>query len=138
MADIQPVVWDKSAFGNLSLEENTKELIEALVRNKVDSDQSIDFVKGKGAGQIVLLHGGPGTGKTLTAETVAKIAERPLYRVTRGAMGFIRNLETVKDPTAIEDIKSHLVELSKFRMNGRQIRDAINTTRQLARFKKRL
>lgn len=26
-----------------------------------------DYIKGKGEGQIVLLHGPPGTGKTLTA-----------------------------------------------------------------------
>ena len=33
------------------------------------------------------MHGGPGTGKTLTAESVAEIAERPLYRVTCGDVG---------------------------------------------------
>lgn len=233
-AGIKPVVWDKEAFGNLAIESDTKELIQALVRNKIKADQSIDFVKGKGTGLIVLLHGGPGTGKTLTAETVAEIAERPLYRVTCGAMGttakeveknlesvfhlgrrwgcvvlldeadvfleqrslsdlsrnalvsvflrvieyfdgimiltsnrvatfdeafksriqlalqyraldpdqrlqvwqnFIRNLELVAEPVAIENIKSHTAELSGYNMNGRQIRNAINTARQLARFK---
>lgn len=233
-SDIEPVVWDKAAFRNLAIQPDTKELIEALVRNKIKSDQSIDFVKGKGTGLVVLLHGGPGTGKTLTAETVAEIAEKPLYRVTCGAMGttateveknlgsvfhlgrrwgcvvlldeadvfleqrqlsdltrnalvsvflrvieyfdgimiltsnrvatfdeafksriqlalhyqaldenqrrqvwqnFIRNLESVDEPIAIEDIKSHIADLSKYEMNGREIRNIINTARQLARFK---
>jgi hypothetical protein len=233
-AGIEPVIWDKAAFGNLAIDADTKELIQALIRNKIKSDQSIDFVKGKGTGLIVLLHGGPGTGKTLTAETVAEIAERPLYRVTCGAMGttatevetnlasvfhlgrrwgcvvlldeadvfleeralsdlarnalvsvflrvieyfdgimiltsnrvatfdeafksriqlalhyralnedqrrqvwesFIRNLESVDEPSSIDDIKSHLADLSSYSMNGRQIRNVINTARQLARFK---
>jgi hypothetical protein len=233
-AGIEPVVWDKAAFENLAIEKDTKELIQALIRNKIKSDQSIDFVKGKGTGLIVLLHGGPGTGKTLTAETVAEIAEKPLYRITCGAMGttateveknlesvfhlgrrwgcvvlldeadvfleqrslsdlarnalvsvflrvieyfdgimiltsnrvatfdeafksriqlalhyqaldegqrrqvwqsFVRNLESVDEPVAIDDIKSRIVELSKYSMNGRQIRNVINTARQLARFK---
>jgi hypothetical protein len=233
-AGIEPVVWDKAAFENLAIEKDTKELIQALIRNKIKSDQSIDFVKGKGTGLIVLLHGGPGTGKTLTAETVAEIAEKPLYRITCGAMGttateveknlesvfhlgrrwgcvvlldeadvfleqrslsdlarnalvsvflrvieyfdgimiltsnrvatfdeafksriqlalhyqaldegqrrrvwqsFVRNLESVDEPVAIDDIKSRIAELSKYSMNGRQIRNVINTARQLARFK---
>ncbi|KAI8307240.1 hypothetical protein K4K59_011128 [Colletotrichum sp. SAR11_240] len=46
-----------------------------------------DIITGKGNGLIVLLHGSPGTGKTLTAESVAEIAEKPLYRVTCGDIG---------------------------------------------------
>lgn len=46
-----------------------------------------DLIAGKGNGLIMLLHGGPGTGKTLTAESVAEIAEMPLYNVTCGDIG---------------------------------------------------
>jgi SpoVK/Ycf46/Vps4 family AAA+-type ATPase len=46
-----------------------------------------DIIAGKGNGLIMLLHGGPGTGKTLTAESVAEIAEMPLYNVTCGDIG---------------------------------------------------
>lgn len=53
-----------------------------------------DFMEGKGDGLVVLLHGGPGTGKTLTAESVAEYAERPLYRVTCGDIG--------TDPESVE------------------------------------
>ena len=50
----------------------------------IEKDDTIgtDFMDGKGEGLIVLLHGGPGTGKTLTAESIAELVERPLYRVT--------------------------------------------------------
>jgi SpoVK/Ycf46/Vps4 family AAA+-type ATPase len=53
-----------------------------------------DFMDGKGEGLIILLHGGPGTGKTLTAESVAEYAELPLYRVTCGDIG--------TDPESVE------------------------------------
>ncbi|CAM1507457.1 Fc.00g070980.m01.CDS01 [Cosmosporella sp. VM-42] len=36
---------------------------------------------------IILLHGGPGTGKTFTAESVAELAEKPLFRLTCGDIG---------------------------------------------------
>ena len=45
------------------------------------------MIEGKGNGLIILLHGGPGTGKTFTAESVAEIAKKPLYRVTCGDIG---------------------------------------------------
>jgi len=46
-----------------------------------------DIIRNKGKGLIMLLHGGPGTGKTLTAESVAELAEMPLYSVTCGDIG---------------------------------------------------
>jgi len=54
--------------------EKTKEMIKAIVKTYTDSDSQaelmgVDFIRGKGEGQIFLLHGPPGTGKTLTAGT---------------------------------------------------------------------
>jgi SpoVK/Ycf46/Vps4 family AAA+-type ATPase len=48
---------------------------------------SADFIKGKGEGQIFLLHGAPGVGKTCTAECVAELTQRPLLSITCGDMG---------------------------------------------------
>ena len=84
---ITPVKWNKDAFDTLAVDPDTKELIIALVSNKIAADKGTDLMSGKGTGLIVLLHGGPGTGKTLTAESVAEIAEKPLYRVTCGDIG---------------------------------------------------
>lgn len=69
------------------LDPQKKELVEAMVRIHTSSTMSTDVIEGKGNGLIILLHGGPGTGKTLTAESVAELAERPLYRVTCGDIG---------------------------------------------------
>lgn len=53
-----------------------------MVTSQIEAEKATDLISGKGNGLILLLHGGPGTGKTLTAEIVAEIAEKPLYRVT--------------------------------------------------------
>ncbi|KAF4922975.1 ATPase family AAA domain-containing protein 3 [Colletotrichum viniferum] len=82
-----PVSWNKDAFKRLVLEEKTKEMIYALVDIQTATKKMDDIITGKGNGLIVLLHGSPGTGKTLTAESVAEIAEKPLYRVTCGDIG---------------------------------------------------
>ncbi|KAL3419660.1 AAA family ATPase [Phlyctema vagabunda] len=84
---IRPIRWQKESFESLVVDSDTKELIIALITNKLEADKATDLMAGKGNGLIMLLHGGPGTGKTLTAESVAEIAERPLYRVTCGDIG---------------------------------------------------
>lgn len=81
------VSWNKKAFQSLVLDERKKELIHALVTVHLATNQMSDIIEGKGNGLILLLHGPPGTGKTLTAESVAEIAEKPLYRVTCGDIG---------------------------------------------------
>ena len=84
VARISEVSWNKEAFESLVVEPTTKTLIKALVMQQLEEEKGTDLIAGKGQGLIVLLHGGPGTGKTFTAETVAEIAEKPLYRVTCG------------------------------------------------------
>lgn len=84
---ISDVKWNKDAFSKIVIEPEYKDLIQALVSNQLESEKNTDLIEGKGNGLILLLHGGPGTGKTLTAESVAEIAEKPLYRVTCGDVG---------------------------------------------------
>lgn len=81
-----------SGFDELVLPEGYREIILALVQNhsRLVGDRrgdpssaltqsfSMDLVKGKGKGTIILLHGAPGVGKTSTAETVAAYTRRPL------------------------------------------------------------
>jgi AAA+ superfamily predicted ATPase len=86
---ISAVKWNKQAFIDLVVDDEAKELVQALVMKQLAAEESTDFIAGKGNGLIVLLHGGPGTGKTFTAEGVAEFAEKPLLRVTCGDVGTV-------------------------------------------------
>lgn len=107
---IEDVPWDSKAidapmrsFNDLVLPESPKVLIEALVKNQMREVPSpaapdggfntkvgpstLDVIRGKGRGLIVLLHGVPGVGKTSTAESVAAQLGRPLFPITCGDLG---------------------------------------------------
>ncbi|KAF2093914.1 P-loop containing nucleoside triphosphate hydrolase protein [Rhizodiscina lignyota] len=84
---IEAVEWNKKAFERLVLDQRSKELIRAIVTHHASAKNMGDIISGKGNGLIILLHGSPGVGKTLTAESVAELAEKPLYRVTCGDIG---------------------------------------------------
>jgi hypothetical protein len=65
--NISDVQWQKRAFERLVLPSRMKELIKALIMDRKTEKTSSDLFYGKGRGLIMLLHGGPGTGKTLSA-----------------------------------------------------------------------
>ncbi|KGO38601.1 ATPase, AAA-type, core [Penicillium expansum] len=87
VSHISIIKWNEQSFDHLVLHSTKKELIQALVKKHDSTNESTDVIEGKGNGLILLLHGGPGTGKTLTAESVAELTHRPLYRVTCGDVG---------------------------------------------------
>ncbi|KAI0892764.1 AAA family ATPase [Annulohypoxylon nitens] len=75
---IRDVTWNKKSFEHLVVDDETKELIQALVNHQLAAKNGTDIIDRKGNGLIILLHGGPGT---------AEIAEKPLFRVTCGDIG---------------------------------------------------
>lgn len=87
MDHIREVSWNSKAFDSLAIDDDAKELIEAVITKQIESSKSTDIIADKGNGLILLLHGGPGTGKTFTAESMAEHAKKPLYRVTCGDIG---------------------------------------------------
>jgi len=68
--NVQPINWPsrEDMMTELILDESDKDIIRALTRKhaRTDDNWSADYIEGKGEGQIFLLHGSPGTGKTFT------------------------------------------------------------------------
>ncbi|KAJ5905492.1 uncharacterized protein N7473_002408 [Penicillium subrubescens] len=83
---LSPINFQDQAFDHLVLKQERKDLIRAVVRHRT-ALQTPDVIGGKQGGQIFLLHGPPGVGKTLTAEAIAEVLYRPLYYVTMGELG---------------------------------------------------
>ncbi|KAF7543051.1 hypothetical protein G7046_g10069 [Stylonectria norvegica] len=86
--DVTEVKFNEEAFGSLVLPDDQKELILAFAQSQVKyKDAFDDIISGKGKGIIMLLSGGPGIGKTLTAESVAEEMKVPLYIMSAGDLG---------------------------------------------------
>lgn len=90
---LDEIQFNSDAYDKLVLPERTmdgitinpKVMIKSLVERGAGSFS--DLISGKGGGIIFLLHGPPGVGKTLSAEAVADLLERPLYTVSVGELG---------------------------------------------------
>ncbi|CAE6447028.1 unnamed protein product [Rhizoctonia solani] len=87
---LSPVPFQSHIFDHLVLRDDYKNLIRSLVDAHAGRGEAAlltDVVTGKGGGLVIVLHGKPGTGKTLTAEAVSEHLERPLYTVSSGELG---------------------------------------------------
>jgi AAA+ superfamily predicted ATPase len=87
VSQISPVIWNKDMLDDLVMKPRNKDLLIALISQDYRDEASADIVHGKSDGLVILLYGGPGTGKTLTAESVAERLGRPLYHVSLAEMG---------------------------------------------------
>jgi flagellar biosynthesis GTPase FlhF len=71
---VQDLIVDELPFDNLILRDDIKSTIQSIVWNYKQPESEVkawsaDFIQEKGEGQIFLLHGTPGVGKTCTAGT---------------------------------------------------------------------
>jgi hypothetical protein len=69
----------RSHLKRRSVEKRIEEQANAVVRTQ-------DFIRGKGRGLVVMLHGEPGIGKTATAEAIAQSEKRPLFSISGSSL----------------------------------------------------
>lgn len=65
--EIDEPPWKENAFESLVLKENQKLVLAALTEAHAFPENARDQTSHKGKGLVILLHGSPGSGKTLTA-----------------------------------------------------------------------
>ncbi|OTB06094.1 hypothetical protein M426DRAFT_319166 [Hypoxylon sp. CI-4A] len=97
---IRDVVWNEEASKDMVADEDTKELILALVTSQATAETDTELMETNSNGFNLLLYGSSGTGKTSTAELIAEMAKKPLFLVTCGDLGvepgvIEKNLQTV-------------------------------------------
>ena len=97
---VEDIKGSNRGFEHLILPGDHKRIMQALVQHhtkgpapisaevrRTDQEFSMDVIRGKGRGLVILLHGVPGVGKTSTAESVAAQTRRPLLPITCGDIG---------------------------------------------------
>ncbi|KAK4166268.1 P-loop containing nucleoside triphosphate hydrolase protein [Cladorrhinum sp. PSN259] len=76
--NLSEITWKDEVWDRLLLKESQKLTLRALVESHVFPGNARDQAQQKGKGLVILLHGSPGSGKTLTAETSAEATKRLL------------------------------------------------------------
>lgn len=75
ISHIGQIRWNEQAFDSLHLEPRRKDAVWRLVReHRLGTSLFDDIVAGKGRGLVFLLHGPPGSGKTMTAGKLTDLA----------------------------------------------------------------
>ncbi|KAM0818695.1 putative ATPase family AAA domain-containing protein 3B [Seiridium cardinale] len=77
--EASPNIFEQKLQLRQEYKDMIRKTVEAHTRNKEDNIN--DYTPGKGKGLVIMLWGLPGVGKTLTAESVALLAGKPLFSV---------------------------------------------------------
>lgn len=94
VSKLKPYKFDEGALDKLILPASQLTVLTKIFETDTRT-MFADTVAGKHGGMVVLANGGPGRGKTLTAEIFAEHTKRPLYSLEIGELG--TDLETVEE-----------------------------------------
>lgn len=83
--DLIDYEYEQNAVNRLVLPEAMSKIVRTVFTS--DKKMSGDILKHKHGGMVILAAGGPGVGKTLTAEVFAEHTKRPLYVLEVGELG---------------------------------------------------
>ncbi|KAL8687493.1 MAG: hypothetical protein Q9218_006349 [Villophora microphyllina] len=76
-------VKSEASMDNVIIDQANRDVVQAVCHAN-SNPCKIDYISNKGQGQVVLLHGPPGVGKTYTVECIAQATKRPLIALTIG------------------------------------------------------
>lgn len=100
------MVWNQRIIDSLVLPEAKKLFVRGLIRAHGFANREFDdIVRDKGKGIVGLFAGPPGVGKSLTAEVVAEVAQKPLYILSSGELG--------DNPTSVQERLDRVLELTE-------------------------
>ena len=96
------VVWDGDMLDKLMVLDGTKDILRNLIfeqkafqdilSNLIFEQKAFQNVlAGPGLGKVILLHGGPESGKTLAVKALAELARKPLYQLVPYEIGIEPN-----------------------------------------------
>lgn len=81
VTQLRDVSFRTNAWDRLVLDAEYKDIVRAMVSSYIDKTAMLDdLVAGKGVGLCALLHGPPGSGKTLTAGRIPPSINSQIYR----------------------------------------------------------
>ncbi|KAJ5127802.1 ATPase AAA-type core [Penicillium atrosanguineum] len=83
---IREVQWKENAWDSLIIGDHEKLVLQSLVTSHSYPDDSRDQILQKGKGLVILLHGSPGSRKTLKTETAAEGTRRALMMASLGEL----------------------------------------------------
>ncbi|GKU07137.1 hypothetical protein FLAG1_10621 [Fusarium langsethiae] len=132
--NIKDVIWKSDAWSSLMLQPEQKSILEALVLSHEYPSNARNQPEQKGRGLVVLLHGSPGSGKTMSAEAAAEMSHKALLTTSMSDLSktdspwrFERNLQTLLQfATTWKAIV--LFDEADVLLQSREM-DSINTTR---------
>jgi hypothetical protein len=84
MDNLSSIQWTENAWESLILNDEQKDVIQAVVSSHQYPEDARNQPEQKGKGLVILLHGSPGSGKTLTAETAAEGTKKGLLSASLG------------------------------------------------------
>lgn len=76
---LEEVSWKSTPMETLILQDNQKRILTALVTSHIFPEEAREESELKGKGLVILLHGTPGSGKTLTAGKSAEPRKSVAY-----------------------------------------------------------
>ncbi|KUJ16655.1 P-loop containing nucleoside triphosphate hydrolase protein [Mollisia scopiformis] len=114
VAGLEDKQWRPKTTDRLVLDPATKSILIHLATTnslQFQANKSRDVIEGKGKGVVLLFHGPPGVGKTLTAEVLSEFTKRPLLKINLGKIASHKKWEPALERifTNAEDWKAILL-----------------------------